>query len=301
MSDRVADAVAELYAADPADFTARRKALADEARAAGQRDAAKQIAALRKPTRAAWVVNTLARADPDAPGRLTALAAALRAAAEVGDGRKLRELSARRGTLLDSLASRALDAAGVTDPPAALRAEVTETLTAALADPDTAQGFAAGTLTRAPGWAGFGLFVPPKGTAPLFESRPVLGDTRAARPPGGLLAPQTPSGSTSGAPELKGATRPSDTPRDEFAARRRKNFDDAERIAATATRAAAAAVSREEELEVEVRDLEERLTQARAELAAARMHARRAESAERKAQQNRDRLEPPRLTAGYRP
>ncbi|MBO0806417.1 MAG: hypothetical protein J2P25_25490, partial [Nocardiopsaceae bacterium] len=73
-SDRVTAAATELYGADPGAFTARRKELADEARAAGDRDAAKRITALRKPTRAAWAVNRLARADPGAPERLATLA-----------------------------------------------------------------------------------------------------------------------------------------------------------------------------------------------------------------------------------
>jgi Lon protease-like protein len=80
VGDRVSTAVTELYGADPQEFTDRRKELAAAARAAGDAAAAKQIAALRKPTRAAWVVNRLARADPGAPARLAALGAALRAA-----------------------------------------------------------------------------------------------------------------------------------------------------------------------------------------------------------------------------
>ena len=46
-----ADAVAELYEADPDGFTERRAELAAAARDAGERAAAKQITALRKPTR----------------------------------------------------------------------------------------------------------------------------------------------------------------------------------------------------------------------------------------------------------
>jgi hypothetical protein len=154
--DRVAAAAAELYGADPEAFTERRKALAAAARDAGQRDAATAIAALRKPTRAAWVVNRLARADPDAPARMAALAAELRAAERAKDGPRLRELSAARGALLDALTAQALAAAGGPDPPSSLRAEVTATLTAALADPETAAAFAAGTLTKAAQWSGFG-------------------------------------------------------------------------------------------------------------------------------------------------
>ncbi|MFZ2043871.1 MAG: hypothetical protein WAV12_07745, partial [Trebonia sp.] len=47
--DRVTAAADELYSADPAEFTERRKALGDAARAAGDTAAAKRIAALRKP------------------------------------------------------------------------------------------------------------------------------------------------------------------------------------------------------------------------------------------------------------
>ena len=45
----VAEAVTTLYGGDPADFVAVRKELATAARTAGERDAAREIAALRKP------------------------------------------------------------------------------------------------------------------------------------------------------------------------------------------------------------------------------------------------------------
>jgi len=126
------------------------------ARDVGDKRAASAIAALRKPTRAAWVVNRLARADPGAPARLAALAAALRAAEQNKDGPRLRELSATRGPLIDELTARALVSASVADPPTSLRDEVAATLTAALADPATAADFATGTLTKAAHWSGFG-------------------------------------------------------------------------------------------------------------------------------------------------
>ena len=152
----VAAAVAELYGADPDVFTERRKALAAAAKEAGDREAASAIGALRKPTRAAWVVNQLARAEPSAADRMAALAAELRAAEAAKDGPRLRELSAARGALIDALTDQALAAAGTPDPPPSLRAEVTDTLTAALADPATAADFAAGRLTKAAQWGGFG-------------------------------------------------------------------------------------------------------------------------------------------------
>ena len=171
--DRLAAAVEELYGAAPEAFTGRRGELAAAARDAGDRAAAKAIAALRRPTRAAWVVNRLARADPGAPGKLAELAAALRAAQQAGHGPRLRELSAARGSLVDALTAQALVVAEVADPPPSLRLEVTQTLTAAIADPEVAADFAAGTLTHAVQWSGFGVL--PADT----------GRTRARHGPGG--------------------------------------------------------------------------------------------------------------------
>lgn len=355
--DRVADAVADLYGADPQAFTERRKALGDAARAAGDTVAAKQIAALRKPTRAAWVVNRLARDDEDAPARLASLAAELRAAEQARDGPRLRELSAARGPLIDGLTAQALAGASVADPPAGLRDEVAATLTAALADPEVAAAFEAGTLTRAAQWAGFGLALPGTGAdtgtdtefaaAPgsdtAFGEEPAPGQPRGAPPrdresqavPRATpLRPARPGrGSRTGAAREAEAAPP--TPLEEgrrlregrrererlareesarqqrlaqqeskrqqlaaeeaaqAAARRRKIFDDAERGVASATATAEDAAAAEDRLEEEVRTLEQRLTRARAELADARMRARRAETAERKARQTLDRLPRP--------
>jgi hypothetical protein len=269
-SDLVTAAAAELYGADPQEFTGRRNALAAEARAAGDAAAARQIAALRKPTRAAWVLNRLARAAPDAPARLAGLATAMRDAQRAKDGRRLRELSARRGELIDDLTGRALAAAGLPDPPAGLREDVATTLTAALADPEVAGQFASGTLTRAAQWAGFGAPPPAPTTpgepaaAPLEEAAPLAEETRRI------------------APARKPRTAEDEEKR---AARQRKAIEDAERTLATAAASAADAGAAEEQLEAKVRDLEQRLTQARAQLADARLRARRAEAAERKARQ----------------
>ena len=130
-----------------------RQELAARAREAGESAAAKQIAALRKPTRSAWVVNRLVRADPEVTERLAALAAELRDAGASMDGGRIRELSAARARLVDELTRQALD--DLPAPPAAVREEVTATLDAALADPEVAANL--GTLVRAAHWAGFGL------------------------------------------------------------------------------------------------------------------------------------------------
>jgi hypothetical protein len=332
----VAAAAEELYGADPEAFTGRRGELAAAARDAGDKAAAKAITALRKPTRAAWVVNQLARTDPGAPGRLAELAAGLRAAQEARDGQRLRELSAARGSLVDALTAQALAVAGVTDPAASLRLEVAETLTAAIADPEVAADFAAGTLTRAVQWSGFGL--PPATPTPHERTGPDEGTGRTPRAgvesgagsvdgvttrAGRAAAPSragarsragtvpagrasASAGTVAGAGQVVRAD-PAAAAREaarrqaelderlareaaDQAARRREQYEEAERQVTAAAAATAAAVGAEDRLEAEVRDLEQRLTQARADLAAARMRARRAEAGERRARQARDRL-----------
>jgi hypothetical protein len=268
--DRLAAAVAELYGAAPEGFTERRAELAAAARDAGDRAAAKAIGALRRPTRAAWVVNRLARTDPSAPGKLAELAGALRAAQEAKHGPRLRELSAARGALVDALTAQALATADVPDPPQSLRLEVSETLTAALADPEVAAAFATGTLTRAMQWSGFGAL-------PADTDSDSGRERDSGRPPS--------PGRAGSRPVLTEVAQA-----EERAARRREQYEEAERAVAAASSAAAEALSAEDQLEAEVRNLEQRLTQARADLAAARMRARHAEAAERRARQALDRL-----------
>jgi hypothetical protein len=308
--DPLAAAAAELYGADPQDFTERRKTLAAAAKAGGDATAARQIAALRKPTRAAWVVNRLARTDPGAPARLADLAAALRDAEQTRDGPRLRELSAARGRLIDTLTSQALTAADVADPAAGLRDEVSATLTAALADPEVAAGFAAGTLTRAAEWAGFGLALSgaegagdaapaesAQAPTPLEEGRALKAKKRGQE---GLPAGERERREDRAAEARLRRERLAEEralrlaeEAAEGAAQRRKVFEDSERAVASATAAATDAVATEDRLEMEVRALEERLTRTRAELADARLQARRAEAAERKARRTLEHLPRP--------
>jgi len=61
--DRAAD---ELYGLSLEEFVPRRDALVRELRGAGQKDDAEMIKRMPKPTAPAWVVNQLARQEPDA-------------------------------------------------------------------------------------------------------------------------------------------------------------------------------------------------------------------------------------------
>jgi len=223
------------------------------ARDNGEPAVAKQIAALRKPTRAAWVVNHLVRTHPEAAARLADLAEELRAG---GDGARIRELTGNRGRLVDELTRQAFATADIASPPAALREDVIATLGAALADPEVAANL--GTLVRAAHWAGFGL------------------------DPSGAPAPPPPAAKTKKpAPAEPSAERER---------RHREKIISAERAVAEADRAADAANAAERKLEDAVRRLEAELAQARQQLADARRQAYRAESQQQRAGETLNRL-----------
>lgn len=148
-----------LYGVPPDEFTALRKKLADAAKKRGDADAAKAIAGSRRPTTAAWVVNALVRADPNAKDRLAELNAQLRAAHAAMDGTRIRELSTAQRKLVSQLAGTGFAAAGMANPSAAVREDVTATLQAAIADPEVAAQL--GRLEKAQEWSGFGDFGAP--------------------------------------------------------------------------------------------------------------------------------------------
>ncbi len=148
----------ELYAVSPDDFMARRTAMAKQAKEHGEKLLAKQIAALRKPTRSAWLVNLVARGEPDRVGELVELGAALQQAQQAMDGDELRRLSRDRRILIDTLARRAAEIGqdqGYAAPDGAIQ-EVSQTLQAALGDPAIAELVQAGRLHQALSYGGFG-------------------------------------------------------------------------------------------------------------------------------------------------
>ena len=251
VSDLQADAVAELYAADPDEFTGRRAELAAAARDAGEPAAAKQITALRKPTRSAWVVNRLVRSDPEVRARIDALAA---------DRARIRELTAARGRLVDELTRQALRVSELPAPPAALREEVSATLDAALADPEVAANL--GTLVRAAHWSGFGLDAFPGGT-------------------------QAPAPAPASKPRSQ-APAEAETERED---RRREKIMEAERALAQADQDAEAASAAERDLEEAVRHREAELADARQRLAEARRQSYRATSRQQRAARQLSRLQ----------
>ena len=152
--------IRRLYEAPPENFVAGRAQAIADARRAGDKDAAKRLAALRKPTVAAWLVNLLALRRPDLIEDLVELATALRQAQRSLKGDELRELSTQRRQVVSALV-RAAQQLAVEDDPALKgaklpMAEVEATLTAALAEPQIAEQVRTGRLVKAATYAGFG-------------------------------------------------------------------------------------------------------------------------------------------------
>jgi hypothetical protein len=285
--DLLSEAVAELYSSDPDEFVERRGALVARGREAGQAPAAKQIAALRKPTRSAWVVNRLVRADPGVTAELAELGEELRAAQDSLDGSAIRELSQQRRELIESLVRRAFTVVGVSAPPAAIRDEVTATLGAALADPQFADTLAAGALVRAVQAEGFG----PVGRPTLTVVKGGGSGVKAAGRAGEVGRAPAPRGKTAADARSQAPAAPSpEQLRAERERRHRAAVAEAEQAASEASQAADAATAAEHELEATVQRLEEELADARQALAGARVQARRARTRQRSAQQALDRL-----------
>jgi hypothetical protein len=144
----VADAEAErLYGLPLDEFTAARDTRARELRQDGERESAAEVAALRKPVLAAWVVNMLARDERGDIRELVAAAKGIKAGKEGADA-AFREALER----LTDAGRRLLEAEGRSAD--ATLQEVAGTLRAAAAsDPEL---LAAGTLTQPVESSGFG-------------------------------------------------------------------------------------------------------------------------------------------------
>lgn len=152
------DVVRRLYEEPPDGFVAARAAAIDEARRAGDRETARRLAALKKPTVAAWLVNLLAIRRPDLIDDLGELSTALRAAQRELRGEQLRELSQQRRQFVSSLVAAARRLAVEAGAPAGKLplGEVEATITAALAEPEVAAQVRTGRLIRAATHSGFG-------------------------------------------------------------------------------------------------------------------------------------------------
>ncbi|MCA2219336.1 hypothetical protein [Jidongwangia harbinensis] len=160
MSTAIDDLIRGLYEAPPDGFVAARSAAIADAKRAGDAVTAKRLAALRKPTVAAWLVNLLALRRPELIDELVELATAMRAAQRSLQGDELRELTTQRRQVVSALVAAARKLAVAEDPSLTSGklplAEVEATLTAAMAEPEIAEQVQTGRLIRAATYAGFG-------------------------------------------------------------------------------------------------------------------------------------------------
>jgi hypothetical protein len=145
--DAVAD---ELYALRPEEFTAARSSAVAAARTAGDRELAERIGALRKPSLAAWASNLLVRSRPGDVEPLLRLGEGLRHAHHALDRTQLRELSRQQHALIRALSAQARQLAAEAGHPIGegVQREVENTLHAVLADPEAAEAWASGRLTK---------------------------------------------------------------------------------------------------------------------------------------------------------
>ncbi|WUH89024.1 hypothetical protein OG900_02010 [Streptomyces sp. NBC_00433] len=274
----------DLYTGAPGEFTARRDERAAAAKAAGDRDTARAIRGLRKPSLSAWACNLLVRRRPEEARQFLQLGEALRRAHHEMDSSQMRELNARQWRIISELAGQA---AGLAQEAGhrlsdAVQREVEATLRAATADPESARQWARGRLS--------GALTPPTGLTPA---------TAPSAPPG--AAP----------PERE---RPRADRRDELAERRRERqrrlaearkaaeaaetaLREARRDAASADAASAEAKERGQQARQAVAEAEDRLRQAREAHAEAETRTQDAEAARRTAEGAVDRAEQARSAA----
>jgi DNA repair exonuclease SbcCD ATPase subunit len=193
----VEDAVAGLYRLPLAEFVAGRDQLARQLRAAGDREAARRVAALRRPSISTWAANQLARAAPHALAELLEVGGALREAQQdalagrPGAARRLRSTSAQLRAAISRLTQRAetlLARAGHAASDATLARLAATLQAAATADQPTRAALAEGRLPGDLDPAGFGL--------PLEEAAPA---DAAPAPPAPAPPPAPPPAADSAA------------------------------------------------------------------------------------------------------
>lgn len=157
----------ELYAALPMEFTRRRDELIKSLRGRGDREAAKQVAALRRPSLPAWAINQLARRDPSAIAELVDVQHSL---AHFTSAAELQALSHKRRQTIARLVDRARDLLTEADRPAS-KATIDRIVATLLAinAPEEEERLRKGRLERELTGGGFREVV---GTVPEPEEEP---------------------------------------------------------------------------------------------------------------------------------
>jgi hypothetical protein len=252
----------ELYAVSPDDFIERRQQLVAEAKQASDRDLATQIGKLRRPTRSAWLINLLARAEADDITALLELGVALQEAQQRMAGDELRQLSVQRRKTVDAMARRAVELGreqGYDAPDGAMQ-EVGQTLQSALGDQAIAELVRAGRLTQAVTYGGFGSTDLASALGASLPTKAPSRPQKTAEPPA--------------APPMRDAKQRREA--EKAAAEAQKQATEARQVAESAEEAAQAATERADDLADRVESLRSQLRQTEAAEREAREEARTA-------------------------
>ncbi|HJU57309.1 MAG TPA: hypothetical protein VJ774_01055 [Actinomycetota bacterium] len=147
------DRIDELYGLPLDRFTAERDAIAKELASAGDKQAASQVKALRKPVASMWALNVLRREEPTKIDQLIELGKRLRdahrRAVSGGDVEAFRGASDDRRKLISALTRDAAEILDRTGAGSASQADdVAGTLEAATVDDGTAELLRSGRLTK---------------------------------------------------------------------------------------------------------------------------------------------------------
>ncbi|MCU1618408.1 MAG: hypothetical protein JWR41_414 [Modestobacter sp.] len=278
--DALDEIAEELYAVPPEEFVEARTAARDRAKAAGDKELAKAVAALPKPTTAAWVANLLVRRKPEEVAQLRELGEMLRQAQANLSGDQLRQLGQQRNQVVAALArqARGLAHAEGHDISSAVAEQVESTLRAAVVDPDAGEALAAGRLTTSLSYSGLG---------PVDLSGAVATPVRsAASPAPGKKAPATKEKAGPDAEERR---------RREAEERRRRELEQARRDTEEATAVARDTAAAAETAERKVTEaagrrdeLRERAEQLQKELRRVEREATEAATAVQEAERRRD-------------
>jgi hypothetical protein len=278
-------ALAGLYQLPLEEFVATRDQLARRLRAAGDRDTARQVAALRRPPVSAWAANQLANAAPNGVAELLEAGAALRQAqqdalaGQPGAARQLRTATAHLRAAITRLSARAetlLVRSGHAASDATLARLASTLQAAATGDEATRAALAQGRLPGDLDPAGFGLDLVPAPAAPAApaevaqEAPAARADQATARRERARAAAQRALEQTRRAAEQAQAA-----------------LDQAKVLAASRQQAAQQARRRAEQLAAVAQDLAD---QAAAAAAAAEEANRTAEGADRDADEVADRV-----------
>ncbi|HEY2027804.1 MAG TPA: hypothetical protein VGH20_01230 [Myxococcales bacterium] len=156
--------LARLFEAPLEEFVQARNALVRELRGKGKDEEAKAVAGVRKPSKALWLVNDVARREPAQVKSLIAATARLRKAQEKGaSGDDLREAMREQREALNALTAAAGDAS--------VERRVRDTLqAAAMSQPDALrEGRIEEELQPAGFDAVFGLEIAPRAHAPAAK------------------------------------------------------------------------------------------------------------------------------------